>query len=71
MCPESTQPFENEYEDISGGKDGRCVGLTTLMCRLSINPGALTFRTPQGHVGLFRGYFFIIELQFLPTILIK
>jgi hypothetical protein len=27
------------------------------MCRLSRNPGALTLRTPQGHVGLFRGYF--------------
>jgi hypothetical protein len=22
--------FRNEYQDISGGKDGRCVGLTTL-----------------------------------------
>jgi hypothetical protein len=28
------------------------------MCRLSRNPGALTSRTPQGHVGLFRGYFY-------------
>jgi hypothetical protein len=27
------------------------------MCRLSRNPGALTSRTTQGHVGLFRGYF--------------
>jgi hypothetical protein len=27
------------------------------MCRLSRNPGVLTSRTPQGHVGLFRGYF--------------
>jgi hypothetical protein len=27
------------------------------MCRLSRNPGALTSRTPQGHVGLFQGYF--------------
>jgi hypothetical protein len=35
----------------------RADNLTTLMCRLSINPGALTSRTPQGHVGLFRGYF--------------
>jgi hypothetical protein len=31
--------------------------LTNLMCRLSRNPGALTSCTPQGHVGLFRGYF--------------
>jgi hypothetical protein len=22
--------FRNEYQDIPGGKDGRCVGLTTL-----------------------------------------
>jgi hypothetical protein len=27
------------------------------MCRLSRNPGSLTSRTPQGHVGLFRGFF--------------
>jgi hypothetical protein len=26
----STQPFRNEYQGIPGGKDGRCVGLTTL-----------------------------------------
>jgi hypothetical protein len=32
---------------------------TTLVCRLSRNPGALTSRTPQGHVGLFRGYFYL------------
>jgi hypothetical protein len=30
---------------------------STLVCRLSRNSGALTSRTPQGHVGLFRGYF--------------
>jgi hypothetical protein len=35
----------------------RADNLTTLMCRLSRNPGVLTSRTPQGHVGLFRGYF--------------
>jgi hypothetical protein len=29
---------------------------TTLVCRLSRNPGALTSCTPQGHVDLFRGY---------------
>jgi hypothetical protein len=39
----------------------RADNLTTLMCRLSRNPGALTSRTPQGHAGLFRGYF-----TFLP-----
>jgi hypothetical protein len=33
------------------------------MCRLSRNPGALTSRTPQGHVGLLRGYltFFTVK----------
>jgi hypothetical protein len=53
--------FRNEYQDIPGGTDDRCVGLTnliTLMCRLSRNPGALTSRTPQDHLGLFRGYIF-------------
>jgi hypothetical protein len=68
--PEVDSGFRNEYQDIPGGKDGRCVvssdNLTTLMCRLSRKPGALTSRTPQGHVGLFRGYFtfFLCNLQF-------
>ena len=26
----STQPLKNEYQDTAGGKDGRCVGVTTL-----------------------------------------
>jgi hypothetical protein len=59
--------FRNEYQDIPGGKDGSCVGLTTLMCRLSRNPGALTSQTPQGHVGLFRGYFLL--LYYIPICL--
>jgi hypothetical protein len=42
----------------------RADNLTTLACRLSRNLGALTSRTPQGHVGLFRGYF-----TFLPSYL--
>jgi hypothetical protein len=41
----------------------RADNLTTLMCRLSRNPGALTSWTPQGVVGLFRGYF---TFFFLP-----
>jgi hypothetical protein len=35
----------------------RADNLTTLVCRLSRNLGALTSWTPQGHAGLFRGYF--------------
>jgi hypothetical protein len=30
MCPGSTKHLRNEYQGISGGKGGRCVGLTTL-----------------------------------------
>jgi hypothetical protein len=47
------------------------------MCRLSRNPGVLTSGTPQGHVGLFRGYFtfyivtlvqyFLQVLRFCPS----
>jgi hypothetical protein len=33
------------------------------MCRLFRNPEALTSRTPQGHVGLFRGYFTFFLLR--------
>jgi hypothetical protein len=33
------------------------------MCRLSRNPGALTSRSPHGHVGLFRGYFAFLPKQ--------
>jgi hypothetical protein len=43
----------------------RADNLTTLMCRLPRNPGALTSRTPQGHVGLFRGYFTFIFYIFI------
>jgi hypothetical protein len=35
----------------------RAHNLTSLMCRLSRNLGALTSWTPQGHVGLFQSYF--------------
>jgi hypothetical protein len=34
------------------------------MCRLSRNPGALTSRTPQGHVDLFRGFFTFFLLAY-------
>ena len=43
---------KNEYHDIPGGKGGRCVGVTTFMCRVSRNLGALTFWIPLGHAGL-------------------
>jgi hypothetical protein len=44
----------------------RADNLTTLMCPLSRNPGALTSLTPQGHVGLFWGYFtfYLLNIRF-------
>jgi hypothetical protein len=30
MCPEVDSASKNEYQDIPGGKDGRCVRVTTL-----------------------------------------
>jgi hypothetical protein len=59
MCPGSTQPLEMSTRIFLGviAATGMADNLTTFMCRLSRNLGALTSRTPQGHVGLFRGYF--------------
>ena len=42
MCPEVDSASKNEYQDIPGGKDGRCV----IMCRVSRNSGALTYQKP-------------------------
>jgi hypothetical protein len=30
MCPGVDSASKNEYQDITGGKDGRCVRMTTL-----------------------------------------
>jgi len=30
MCPGVDSASKNEYQDIPGGKDGQCVGVTTL-----------------------------------------
>ena len=30
VCPGVDSASKNEYQDIPGGKDGRCVGVTTL-----------------------------------------
>jgi hypothetical protein len=54
MCPWSTQPLKNEYEDTPGGKDGWCIRLTTyhLHVPLARNLEALTFQNPLGPIGL-------------------
>jgi len=49
MALELTQPLtEMSTRNISWGKGGRLVGLTTFMCRLSWNLGASTSWNPQG-----------------------
>jgi hypothetical protein len=54
MCPGSTQPFKNEYQDTPVGKDGRYVRLTTyhLQVLMSRNLEALTTQHPLGSIGL-------------------
>jgi len=52
MSPGVDSASKNEYEDIPGGKDGRCVRVMTFMCRVSKNSGALTYQKPQGPLGL-------------------
>jgi len=44
MCPGVDSASINEYQDIPGGKD-----LTTFMCRVFRNSGALTYQNPKGH----------------------
>jgi hypothetical protein len=45
---------KNEYQDTAGGKDGRCVWLTTyyLQMPMSQNLEALTSQNPLGPIGL-------------------
>jgi hypothetical protein len=54
MCPGSTQPLKNEHQDTPGGKDGRCVRLTTYHHQVPMlrNPEALTSQNPPGPIGL-------------------
>jgi hypothetical protein len=54
MCPGSTQPLKNEYQDTPGGKDGRRVWLTTyhLQVPMSRNLEKLTSQNPLGPIGL-------------------
>jgi len=49
MCRGVDSASKNEYQDIPGGKDGRCVRVTTFMCRVSRNSGALTYQNPKSH----------------------
>jgi hypothetical protein len=53
MCPEVEWASKNEYQVNPGGKDGRCIRLTTYQLHVPIsrNLGALPSWNP---VGLFR-----------------
>jgi hypothetical protein len=49
MALGSTHPLTNEYQEYYvEGKGGRCVGLSTFMCRLSGNLEASSFWNLQG-----------------------
>jgi hypothetical protein len=53
LCPGVDSASKNEYQNISVGKDGRCLRVTTLppsKCRTSWKSGALIYRIPQGPV---------------------
>jgi hypothetical protein len=54
MCPESTHPLKNEYKDTPGGKDGRCIRLTTYYLQVPLlwNLEALTSQNPLGPIGM-------------------
>jgi hypothetical protein len=48
-CPGVDSASKNEYQDTPGGKDGRCVRVTTLpplLCRKSRKSGSLNFPDP-------------------------
>ena len=52
MCPGVDSASKNEYQDIPGGKDGRCVRVTTLPpscaeCLEILKPEPT--RKPKGH----------------------
>jgi len=49
MCPEVDSASKNEYQDIPGGKDGRCVRVTTLppSCAECLKFWSLNLPEPQ------------------------
>jgi hypothetical protein len=54
MCPGSTRPLKNEYLVTPGGKDGRCLRLTTyhLQVPMSRNLEALISQNTLSPIGL-------------------
>jgi hypothetical protein len=51
MCPGVDSASKNEYQENPGGKNGRCVRLTTLSpsyCLKSRKSGSLNLPDPQG-----------------------
>jgi hypothetical protein len=73
MCPGVNSASKNEYQELPGGKDGRCVRVTTLQpscaeCRE--DPGVLTFWNPRSLPRLVAGnlylfYHYIVEAVWL------
>ena len=49
VCPGVDSASKNEYQDIPGGKGGRCIMVTTLP---PSSAGTLTDQNPLGPIGL-------------------
>jgi hypothetical protein len=59
MCPGVDSASKNEYQDVPGCKDGRCIRVTTLppsQCRKSRKSGALTYQIPKGLLAITCAY---------------
>jgi hypothetical protein len=55
MCPGFDSASKNEYQYTPGGKDGRCVRVTTYHLHSTESredPGTLTFWNPNSHIRL-------------------
>jgi hypothetical protein len=62
MYPVVDLASKNKYQDTPGGKDGRCVRVTTLppsQCWKSRKSRALTYRIPKGRVRSVAGHLYL------------
>jgi hypothetical protein len=73
MCPGVDLASKNE--SIPGGKDGRCVRVTTLLtsveCRVSRNSGALTYQKPQKATRPVVGLLYLYHILHVSRIRVK
>jgi hypothetical protein len=65
MCPGVDSASKSEYQDSPGGKDGRCIRVTTLppsQCQKPRKSNALTYRIPKGLLRPVAGKFYILPI---------